>query len=81
MAFTGVRNSCVMFERNRDFSSSARRRWSALLVQLGIERDDAAIGVFELAIEAGELLLLALERRQAPRSSSWFCCWSSSSRP
>ena len=49
--FTGVRNSCVMFERKRDLRSSARRRWSALLVELGVERDDAAIGVFELAIE------------------------------
>ena len=27
--FTGVRNSWVMFERKRDLSSSARRRWSA----------------------------------------------------
>ena len=26
-AFTGVRNSCVMLERNLDFSSSARRRF------------------------------------------------------
>ena len=27
--FTGVRNSWLMFERKRDLSSSARRRWSA----------------------------------------------------
>ena len=27
--FSGVRNSWLMFERKRDFSSSARRRWSA----------------------------------------------------
>ena len=31
------------------------------LVELGVERDDAAVGVFELAIEAHELLLLALQ--------------------
>ena len=26
---SGVRNSWLMFERKRDFISSARRRWSA----------------------------------------------------
>jgi hypothetical protein len=29
MEFSGVRNSWLMFERKRDFISSARRRWSA----------------------------------------------------
>ena len=32
-----------------------------LLVELGVERDDAAVGVLELAIEVHELLLLALQ--------------------
>ena len=32
-----------------------------LFVELGVERDDAAIGVFELAIEVRELLLLSLQ--------------------
>ena len=32
-----------------------------LLIELGVERDDAAVGVFQLAIEVDQLLLLALE--------------------
>ena len=32
-----------------------------LFVELGVERDDAAVGVLELAIEVHELLLLALQ--------------------
>ena len=32
-----------------------------LLVELRVERDDAAIGVFELAVEVHQLLLLALQ--------------------
>ena len=63
-----------MFERNRDFISSARRRWSGFLVELGVERDDAAVGVLELAVQAHELFLAARAARPASRSSSRFCC-------
>ena len=56
-----------MLERKRDLISSARRRWSARLVELRVQRHDAAVRVLELAVETRQLLLALaqlLERAQ-----------------
>ena len=38
-----------------------------LLVQLGVERDHAAVGVFQLAVQPGQLLLPALQLLEGPQ--------------
>ena len=66
-----------MLDRNRDFISSARRRWLGLLVELRIERDDAAVGVLELAVSCTSSSWRS-RSSSSVRSSSRFCCWISS---
>ena len=51
-----------------------------LLVELGVERDDAAVGVLQLAVEPLELVLALAQLPASARSSSWFCCWTSLER-
>ena len=53
-----------------------------VLVELGVEGDDAAVGLLQLAaVQLGELGLAVAQLLRACGCSSWFCCWSSSSRP
>ena len=72
---SGVRNSWLMYERKRLLSSEASRSCVGLVVELGVERDHALVGLRQLgatarrprALElAGGLQLLAgLERSSA----------------
>ena len=50
--FSGVRNSWLMLDRKRVFSSETRRSELGLLVELGVEGDHAAVGLLQLAVDA-----------------------------
>ena len=58
---SGVRSSWLMLERNSLLISLARRSSSARLVELGIQRHHAAIGVLELGVDLLELAARLLE--------------------
>ena len=49
--FSGVRNSWLMFERNLRLHVVRAAQVVRLLVELRVQRDDAAVRVFELAVE------------------------------
>ena len=93
MVFSGERNSWLMFDRKRDFRSEMRLQFLGIVVELGVERDDPAIGLLELAgVQLGDLglaiaqllqgaeqfLVLNLQLFQRPLGP---CCASSARDP
>ena len=60
---SGVRNSWLMYERKRLLSSVASRSSRRLVVELGVQRQDSAIGFFEFLAQRDDVRLARREQR------------------
>ena len=73
MELTGVRNSCVMLERNRDLSSSALRKWSAFSSSSAYRATTPRF-VSSSSSFKRDKSSWRFRSSSSVRSNSWFCC-------